>query len=347
MRRFFDTLSSLLLALFASCQTAGKQNNDFAVITEQRVMMDTAISINVYVERDDSSAAVRVDIANAFRAMSRVDSLMSSFSETSEVAELNRRAAKEAVALSAATDSVLQTALWVSEISRGAFDVTIAPILQLWGFGTDHLGVPSEASIKERLPLVDFCLLEKKDSVIQYLQPGMAIDLGGVAKGYAVDVAVETLQRAGYRDVMVKAGGDLRTLSSPLTAGRRYIWIQHPRAGDKFFGKFRFDTGAVSTSGDYERFFERDGVRYHHIIDPHTGYPASGVVSATVLANDSRTADALSTALFALGPYRGIALADSLGDIEAVILSIDGKKISWRGTSGFAERLEIIDDAVE
>ena len=333
------------LFAFISCQSAKKQDAEFAIISRQRILMDTLVSIDVYVSKKDSSALVQVDIEKAFDAMSRIDSLMSSYSEKSEVAEINRRAAKEPVAISALTDSVLQIALWASEISHGAFDVTVAPILQLWGFGTEQLAVPDEKSIKALLPVVDYRLMSRSNGAVRFQKAGMAIDLGGVAKGFAVDVAIETLEAAGYRDVKVKAGGDMRMLATELTAGRRYIWIQHPRSTEKFFGKFRLDFGAVSTSGDYERFFERDGVRYHHIIDPETGYPSRKSVSATVLAKDSRTADALSTALFVLGPERGVALADSLG-VEAVILSIDGDKILWRATKGFDERLEIVDDTV-
>lgn len=329
-----------------SCNRPAQHDAGFAIISGQRVLMDTAVSIEVYVKKSDSSSVVHAGIANAFAAMSRVDSLMSSYSATSEVSEINRRAAKEAVAISAFTDSVLQTAGWAAALSDGAFDVTVAPILQLWGFGTERLGVPDENAIKALLPVVDYKLMNASDGAVRFQRAGMGIDLGGVAKGFAVDVAIEALQAAGYRDMKVKAGGDMRMMASDLTAGRRYIWIQHPRSSDKFFGKFRLDSGAVSTSGDYERFFERDGIRYHHIIDPETGYPASQSVSATVLANDSRTADALSTALFVLGPERGIALAESLG-FDAVILSIDGDKILWRATRGFEERLEVINDFVE
>jgi thiamine biosynthesis lipoprotein len=186
---------------------------------------------------------------------------------------------------------------------------------------------------------------------IYFRQSGMAIDLGGIAKGYAVDRGLAILQQAGFRDAMITAGGDLRTVSSPLTAGRRYIWIRHPRpahsdsaASDtatEFFGKFRLDAGAVSTSGDYERFFIKNGQRYHHIIDPHTGYPARRSISATVIAKNSVIADALSTTIFVLGPERGIAVADSLPDVEAMIIYQDQQQIKWRATESFKNKLEI------
>lgn len=330
---------------FFSLAGCGQGDANVVAITDRRVMMDTVVSISVYAASDASSAAIRDDIARAFAAIGRVDSLMSSFRDDSEVADINRRAATEYVAISAATDSVLQTARWAAHVSGGAFDVTIAPVLQLWGFGTESVGLPDHERLMERLRRVDFRKLEKNNGRLRFLQPGMAIDLGGVAKGVAVDVASELLMNAGYHDLMITAGGDLRTLSSSLTSSRRHIWIQHPRAADKFFAKFLFDNGAVSTSGDYERFFERDGVRYHHVLDPQTGYPARRAVSATVLANDSRTADALSTALLVLGAERGIALADSLAGIEAVMLSITGDKLLWRASRGLADRLEIINDA--
>ena len=340
-RPFCRIAGGLLLFWSWSCSRGEPR---LTITTEHRVMMDTDVAITVYAPPADSSARIHQDIERAFAAFNRIDSLMSSYRDDSEVAKINRRAAGEAVPITAAMDSVVQTSLWASRLSAGAFDITIAPVLWLWGFGTDHLGLPDSQRIADALPLVGYRHLVAGNGTLHFLQTGMGIDLGGVAKGYAVDVAVETLARAGYRDVMIKAGGDLRARSSPLTRGRRHIWIQHPRAADKFFGKFLFDEGAVSTSGDYERFFEVEGVRYHHVMDPQTGYPARRAVSATVLARHSVTADALDNALFVLGPERGIALADSLPGIEAVVLSIVADKIQWRATRGLAGRLEIIED---
>jgi thiamine biosynthesis lipoprotein len=187
---------------------------------------------------------------------------------------------------------------------------------------------------------------------VHFRRPNMAIDLGGIAKGYVVDRGIATLAQAGLHDAMITAGGDLRAIASPLTADRRYIWIRHPRPanpdsvenGEKekiFFGRFRLDAGAVSTSGDYERFFFKNGRRYHHMIDPRTGYPANRAVSATVLAKNSVQADALSTTLFVLGPERGLALADSLPEVEAMIIYQDRGKLNWRATKAFQENLEI------
>ncbi|MCI0693673.1 FAD:protein FMN transferase, partial [candidate division KSB1 bacterium] len=311
-------------------------------IQESRVLMDTLVSINVYTHDPAAEPPIRRAIAAAYAEMARLDSLMSSYRQDSEVAAINRcGAAGSEMEVSADIDTVLRAAQWAAQISAGAFDVAVAPLLRLWGFGTDSAGVPAPEKIAACLPLVNFHNMELANvatngaagiekSSVRFGQPGMAIDLGGVAKGYAVDRGLAVLAQAGIHDAMITAGGDLRTVASPMTSGRRYIWIRHPRAPGSdtvddattgadektFLGRFRLDAGAVSTSGDYERFFIKDGKRYHHIIDPRTGYPAAQAVSATVMAKTSIQADALSTALFVLGPERGIALADSLPEIE-------------------------------
>jgi len=355
-RRAF--LIKILILLIASwgCQA------EIHTVQDSRILMDTLVSINVYIQKSPKEAAVRRAIAAAFAEMSRLDSSMSAYREDSEVAMIRKNAASATGAIiSNDMDSVLAVSQWASQISNGAFDVTVAPILQLWGFGTDSLGLPGPEKITARLPLVDYQNLivsnenSTQKSLARFRQPGMAIDLGGVAKGYAVDRGLEVLMQAGLRDVMITAGGDLRTIASSLTAGRRYIWIRHPRPANfdsafqtnaganttAFFGRFKLDAGAVSTSGDYERFFFKDGQRYHHILDPYTGYPAMAAISATVLAKNSVQADALSTTLFVLGPERGIALADSLPEVEAMIIYQDGEKLKWRATEPLKDKLEI------
>ena len=326
---------------------------------ESRILMDTLVSINVYAAKptDESRfTGLRRTIEAAFAEMSRLDSLFSSYRADSEVAKLNREAAIAGVTISNDMDSVLQTAQWAAQISGGAFDVTVAPILRLWGFGTDSLGVPAPEKIAARMARVNYenlviahDMVNQKNSVT-FRQPGMAIDLGGVAKGYVVDRGLAVLRRAGIRDAMITAGGDLRAIASPLTVGRRYIWIQHPRPANldstagSFFGRFKLeDDAAVSTSGDYERFFINDNKRYHHIVDPYTGYPADKTISATVVAATSIQADALSTALFVLGPERGMALANSLPAVEAVMIYKNGDKLEWEATKTLQKKLEVFN----
>jgi thiamine biosynthesis lipoprotein len=328
--------------------------------------MDTLVSISVYTQNAAEEPRIRQAIAEAFSEMARIDSMMSSYREDSEVSVINEQTVgSEASGISAEIDTVLRAAQWAAQISDGAFDITIAPVLRLWGFGTDSVGLPSAEEITVRLPLVNYRNLvmapengnhwtAPQKRKVSFRQPGMAIDLGGIAKGYAVDRGLEVLRRAGVRDAMVEAGGDLRANASPRTAGRRYIWIRHPRAANAadtrvdgqdqtYFARFRLDNGAVATSGDYERFFEHNGKRYHHLLDPHTGYPASQAVSATVIANNAMLADALATALFVLGPDRAIALAEALPDVEAVIIYGDTEKLKWTATKSLKKNLEVFE----
>lgn len=327
---------------------------EFQTVQESRILMDTVVSINVYAAKPADAPRLRRAITAAFAEMSRLDSVFSTYRHDSEVAKLNREAGISGATISSDMDSVLTVAQWAAQVSNGAFDITVAPILQLWGFGTDSLGIPAPEKITARLARVNYQNLAMNPDAankknLTFRQPEMAIDLGGVAKGYVVDRGLAVLREAGLRDAMITAGGDLRTLTSPLTAGRRYIWIQHPRpanpdsASQSFFGRFKLKgDAAVSTSGDYERFFIHANKRYHHIIDPHTGYPGEQAISVTVLAATSVQADALSTALFVLGPERGLALADSLHQVEALVIYAEGDVINWKATAGLTAILEIL-----
>jgi len=339
------------ILLFASCGAP----SEFQTVQESRILMDTLVSINVYVAKPAHEPTIRRAMTEAFAEMNRLDSLFSAYRADSEVERLNDTATISGVTISADMDSVLQWAQWAAQISNGAFDITVAPILRLWAFGTDSIGIPAPEKIIAQMPRVGYKNLvliadtgaQKK--MVVFRQPGMAIDLGGVAKGYVVDRGLAMLRQAGIRDAMITAGGDLRTFASPLTAGRRYIWIQHPRpanpdsAAQSFFGRFKLEgDAAVSTSGDYERFFINANKRYHHIIDPHTGYPSERAISATVIAEISVQADALSTTLFVLGPERGLALADSLPNVEAMVIYHDAGRLKWKATPGLTAKLEIL-----
>ncbi len=336
-----------------------------------RVMMDTAAAISIYLPDARFEARALADIDTAFQEMARLDSLLSFYREDSEVGALNRWAAMlpddapenaGAFAVSAEMDTLLRTAVRISGITSGAFDVTIAPLMQLWGFGTAALRLPAAEEIQAKLALVNFrhLLLEAAapsftngrhtGTVVRWRRSGMGIDLGGIAKGYILERGLQVLQARGYQDAMLEAGGDLCAIASPLTAGQRHIWIRHPRQEDQLFARFRMSGGAVSTSGDYERYFEENGRRYHHILDPRTGYPAGTdsagrtTVSATVTGPSALITDAFSTAMFVLGPERAVALADSLPEIETVILYQENGRLQWRASRELAGKLEMISN---
>jgi len=337
--------------------------------------MDTAVHISIYLENQEQETPARAAIESAFDEMAQLDSLMSSFRDDSEVASVNRAAstahqeaegnAKDlSVAISSHLDTVIRTSLEFGQLSGGALDITIAPVLKLWGFGTEAPAVPAATELDSATQLVDFRNLALEEIQIsadlprdefrptarlRFKNAGMAIDLGAVAKGYIVDRAFELLHSKGYGDLLVEAGGDLRSTASDLTEGRRRIWIQHPRNPEEFFANFHFNSGAVATSGDYERFFEKNGRRYHHILNPRTGYPAgmndSGVqtVSATAVTTTTMRADALSTAVFVMGPEEGIDLAERLPQVETVVMFFKNGELNWKATSGLSKKLKLVE----
>lgn len=283
-----------------------------------------------------------VQISNeAFAEIFRVDSLTSVFSSRSAVYMLNTKGR----VVSAELVKLLNDAHRVWAESRGAFDPTVMPLIKAWGFydTTAQGRIPSREDIRELLRFVDFGALEVTEDTVQYKQvlrsafghemfaPG--IDLGGIAKGYAVDRAVAVLRENGISYGLVDAGGDIFCFGKKK--GGWKIGIRNPRGKtpQELVGIITLDSGAVATSGDYENFFFFEGTCYHHLLDPKTGMPARGQISATVTAASATLADAWATALFVMGKD-GIAVLDSLEGLEGLLILEDG---SFMKTKGFPE----------
>ncbi len=309
-------------------------------VQETRVLMDTFATITVY-DRDKDRQAVLAAIDAAFAGMLEVELLTSCYRDSSQVSRINR-AAPRPVEVDSLVLACLQEAQRVSALTDGAFDVTVGPLMRLWDFLSDRPRVPDSAAVQALLPLVDYRRVHLDSGQVWLEQAGMGLDLGGIAKGLAVDVAIDSLRAHGITGAMVDARSNLRTLVSKLTAGKRHVWIRHPRDNGRLFARFPMDEGCVATSVDYERYFMNDSVRYHHILDPHSGWPARGCVSVTVVANTAMEADALSTALFVLGPERGLVLAERLPGVAAVIFVDDHGSLQWRATSNMRRKLEVL-----
>jgi thiamine biosynthesis lipoprotein len=297
------------------------------VFEETRFAMGTCVTIKAWGEPD---SLLKGAVNAAFREIDRVDSLSSVFSTLSTVYQLNQ----EGKIVSAELAGLIDEALEVSAKSGGAFDPTVMPLIQIWGF-YDSTGcerkVPSEKKIEEVLALVDYRMIGVSGDTIKLdLKRAKGVDLSGIAKGYAVDRAVEVLRREGVKTGLVDAGGDIFCFGERKGGWR--IGIRNPRSENPndLLGIATIDSGAVATSGDYENFFELDGVRYHHLIDPATGMPAREAISATVIAPTATQADAWATALFVMGE-NGIAVLDSLDDLEGMIVLEDGEVIKTRG----------------
>ncbi len=256
-----------------------------------------------------------------------IDSLMSTYRSTSDVSRVNARAGGPPVHVSPHVIAVLQIARRDWRLSGGAFDPTVGPLVRAWGFHGTHGRIPSPRVIDSLRALVDFSRVEidAAASTVRLPVAGMQLDLGGVAKGYALDLARSALDDARVTGGMVDLGGNVLVFGHPPAGTRWRIGIRHPRAGphgmDRLLGVMAIDSGAVATSGDYEHAYVIDGVRYAHLIDPRSGRPARGVMAATIVAPRGSWSDGLSAALYLVGPVRAMALADSLGGIGAIVVT--------------------------
>lgn len=256
--------------------------------------------------------------------MRRIDALMSTYKPTSEISKVNREAARHPVRVSAELFSLLETAKQYSELSGGIFDITYASVGYLFDYRNHKR--PDQQAIDQALPTVDYrqLILDPAKRTVAFGKPGMRIDLGGIAKGYAVDRGIEILRRRGYAHAMVNAGGDTRVLGDRM--GKPWmVGIRHPDRKDEVVLRIPLEDAAFSTSGDYERFFDEGGVRYHHIIDPKTGESPHGVRSVTLISSSATRTDGLSKTPFILGPVEGMKFIDSLPDVDGIIIAADGK----------------------
>lgn len=285
--------------------------------------MGTALEVTVDAATEGEAMAV---FSSVEQEMKRIEGQMSEWKETSPVSEVNRAAGERPVKVPKELFNVISAACKVSEISGGAFDITWASMRRLWDFSPGHERVPSPEEVKQRIGLVDYrdVVLDPAESTVFLKRKGMAIGLGGIAKGYAVDKAMETVLKSGVTNAIIKAGGDMRVQGNGGGGAGWEVGIQDPRDRGRLMARLALSNVSISTSGDYERFFVKDGRLYHHIMDPRTGYPASGSRSVTVIGPDTMTTDALSTAIFVLGPEKGLELAKRLPGIEVLIVDSSG-----------------------
>ena len=277
---------------------------------------------NVTIVTADSAGA----LSHAHRAhatLARIDSLMTNWTNTSEVARLNRVAGHEPTTVHPEVAIVLESAIRVWRETDGAFDITVEPLVRLWGFLGGPRRVPSDAEVAAAFEHVGGRKLHFDSATrrVRFDDPKLRIDLGGIAKGYAVDVAAESLRARGVRDGLVDLSGNMVALGSAPGADGWRIGIRDPRDRVSHFARFRIRDGeAVSTSGQYEQFVASNGKRYGHILDARTGRPAEGMLSVTVVARSALTTDAWDTPLFILGPRHAKRLAHEREDVSAVIV---------------------------
>lgn len=285
---------------------------------------ESIMGTRIYVElwQDDPVRASTL-MQNVIDEMHRIDELMSPYKESAQLAIVNRDAAQKPVAVSRELFDLIILSNHFSDVSGGAFDITFASVGHQFDYR--HHVKPDAQHREQGRTLINYkaLQLDANQHTVFFPKPGMKIDLGGIAKGYAVDNAISLLRKAGVQNAIVTAGGDSRLLGDHR--GRPWMMgIKHPR-GETHVVSLPLENVAISTSGDYERYFEEDGVRYHHIIDPKKGDSARELVSATIIADDATTSDALSTTVFILGVQRGLELASKMNGVSAILIDNKGK----------------------
>jgi thiamine biosynthesis lipoprotein len=335
LKNFPVIICAFLLPSFLSCSKPPPAQAEF--------VMGTVCGINLY---DGGSRSLYADIFARLREIDRVMSANAELSGENETGRINRSAGKEPVEVSAGLMVVLEKALHYAELSGGAFDPTVGPLVKLWGIGSETPRIPGAEELEAALSLINWrdVVIDRDRGTVFLRRPGMAIDLGAIAKGYAADEAVALIKKAGLSRGIVDLGGNIFALGGREGDRPWRIGVQDPgRERGGYLGILLVRDKSVVTSGVYERYFEAGDRRYHHILSTRDGYPIdNGLLSVTIIADFSIDADALSTSAFAMGGEEGRALVESIPGAEAVFVFADQ---SIRGTAGAMEIFSLTSDS--
>lgn len=331
-------LAGLLIVLVAAGAVFALRERRDPVTSRTEYLMDTVVEIKV-AEKD--SPKVQQALDRAFQEMKRLNKLLSSYDPKSDVSRINKNAGIRAVKVSRDTFEVISESLRYYRLSDGALDITVGPLVRLWGIGSDKQHIPSQNDIRRILPLVNArnIKINKEASTVKLLKKGMSIDLGAIAKGYAVDSAARIIDESSISSALINAGSSSIRIVGKRRDGHPWrIGVEDPRAENRLLGVLELTEGSVGTSADTQRFFIRNGQRYHHIIDPGTGLPARGTRAITVLCRSAAEADALSTAMFVMDLPKALQLARDLPGVKIIGVDDKGKV---RKTKGFPRMMTI------
>ncbi len=325
----------MLGALSVGCAGFPMQSEP-VVVKRVQMQMGTLVTITAVARNE---AVAHASATAGFAEIRRLEELLSTWIPTSELSRVNASAGIMPVHVSPETLTVVQRAIQVAEMTDGGFNIAIGPAVDAWNV-MESQRVPTESELETLRPLVNLQAVhvDVRNQTIYLRKAGMRIDVGGIGKGYAADQAVEALRRAGAVAGVVAVSGDIKTFGR-LPGGKMFpVGIQHPRKDGLVLAWIDLQDEAISTAGDYERFFEREGVRYHHILDPRTLQPARSCQSVTVIAREGVWADGLDTGIFVMGPARGMELVEQLPDVEAIIVDQDGHMLV---SSGLRQRIRV------
>jgi len=316
----------------ASSDVARPAPFDPKKVTLEDKAMGTHIVVSTYTTRTMDEPTLRSKLEKAVAEIRRLERLMTTWRDDSEISKVNEAAGKQPVIVGPETFEVVERSLSVAKRSEGVFDISFEAMRNLWRFDENKVEeVPSQEAIDKGRALIDYrkIIINKDKRTVFLEQQGMRISLGGIAKGYGVDAAAKVLSAEGLTSFYIQAGGDLYVRGKKPDGSAYRVGVRDPRGKgpSDYFAMLDVTDHAFSTAGDYERSFVKDGKRWHHIIDPRSGYPARASRSVTVWAKDAFTADGVDDAIFILGPEKGLSICEELDDCGAVV--VDAKNKVW------------------
>lgn len=307
----------LLLILFIPACTPSVH-----IYKRSQMLMGTVVEITVVAQNEERAEEA---MTAAFKEIRRLEEIMSTYIPSSDISRVNAAAGLSPVKVNRDLILVVKKALEFARLSGGAFNIALGPAIDLWNV-TESDRVPSDQELEAIRPLTDLknIVVDDTADTLFLKEKGMRINLGGIGKGFAADYAYNVLLKHGIRSGIVAVAGDLRVFGKRPDGSTWNIGIRHPRKKEGVMAQVHLSDMAISTSGDYERFFMKNGIRYHHVLSPDTLHPSRGNQSVSVIAKDSTTADAISTAIFAMDPDKGFKLLESLPEVEGIIMGDDG-----------------------
>jgi thiamine biosynthesis lipoprotein len=322
----------IILIIAATLGLIAKNNATTKSYSESHIMMDTLIEITAYGPKREEA------VQAAFDEFRRMESICDRFNPNSQVAKINEMAGIQKVTVDPDLIAMINHSIELSKKLDGSFDITVGALTDLWGIGHKDNFVPTQAEIDAVLPLVDYRLIEvdSVNNTVYLPKKGMKIDLGGVAKGYSINKASEALASFQIKSALINDGGDIRVIGNKPDGTPFRIGVQDPRKSDGMIATIpMLECDTLATSGDYQRFFEKDGIRYSHIIDPKTGKQPRAIASVTLVYKDSNViSDIPSLGMFVLGVEKGIEALKEFPGIEAMFVTTDGKIIVTPGLEG-------------
>ena len=328
------TLTALLVTIaFIGC------SRSHAPVSRQSTAMNTYITVTIY-DEDIENPRAEALIDSAFAEIRRVENFATDYSDSSEVGRVNLAAGKDSLRVSEELIDLVRAGIGYGDQSGGKLDITVGPLAKAWNFLAEHPRVLTRREADSLLPLVNYRSVHINGRYLFLPQKGMRLDLGSIGKGWAIERAADVLRRAGVRKFIVDIGGKLKIEfqgSHLLDSAVADVSVRHPRKTGEYLGHFMMGSGAVSTSGDYERFFIQNGIRYHHLLDPATGFPLRGVAAVTVITQDAFVADALSTVVFLLGREQGMQFMRNTPGLDGMITYEDGDSLKSEMTERLAK----------